>query len=113
MAAARGICPLLHMDAAGHLVPVDKLHTKKKTVKNIVAKMLLHADGGAEYSGKCYISQSACRSDAEAVKALVEQSFPKLRGGVLINWIGTTVGSHTGPGTVALFFWGSDRAAEG
>ena len=40
---------------------------------------------------------------------LVEAKFPKLDGKVLINSIGTTIGSHTGPGTVALFFWGAER----
>jgi fatty acid-binding protein DegV len=38
---------------------------------------------------------------------LVRERFPKLNGEILINSIGTTIGSHTGPGTVALFFWGS------
>ena len=40
---------------------------------------------------------------------LVEEAFPDLAGKVEINHIGTTIGSHTGPGTVALFFWGSKR----
>ena len=40
---------------------------------------------------------------------LVEERFPKLNGKVLINNIGNLIGSHTGPGTVALFFWGSER----
>ena len=40
---------------------------------------------------------------------LVEERFPKLNGKVIINNIGTTIGAHTGPGTVALFFWGSER----
>ena len=47
--------------------------------------------------------------DAEAVARLVEERFPKLDGKVEINYIGTTIGSHTGPGTVALFFWGKRR----
>ena len=47
--------------------------------------------------------------DAQAVAALVEKRFPKLDGKVEINSIGTTIGSHTGPGTVALFFWGKER----
>ena len=64
---------------------------------------------GYDYSGKCYISQSACYEDAEAVAKLVEEKFPKLNGRVVINNIGTTIGSHTGPGTVALFFWGDER----
>lgn len=109
VASTLGICPLLHMDAEGHLVPVDKLHTKKKTMKNIVAKMLELADNGTEYSEKCYISHSNCPEDAAVVAAAVEANFPKINGKVLINYIGTSVGSHAGPGTVALFFWGGDR----
>ena len=62
-----------------------------------------------DYSGKCYISQSACYDDARAVADLIEAKFPKLNGKVEINHIGTTIGSHTGPGTVALFFWGKKR----
>ena len=52
---------------------------------------------------------SACPDDAKAVAALVVEKFPKLNGKVLIHNIGTTIGAHTGPGTVALFFWGDDR----
>ena len=68
-----------------------------------------NADDGLDYSGKCYISQSACVGDAKEVAALVEERFNKLNGKVLINYVGTTIGSHTGPGTVALFFWGKKR----
>ena len=57
------------------------------------------------------MSQSACLDDAKEVARLVEERFPKLNGKVEINDIGTTIGSHTGPGTVALFFWGSKRTA--
>lgn len=103
------ICPLLNMDNAGHLIPMAKVRTKKKVIREIVKRMEEHAENGLEYSGKCYISQSACREDAEAVAALVEERFPKLNGKVEINWVGTTIGSHTGPGTVALFFVGDER----
>jgi len=68
-----------------------------------------NAEDGLDYSGKCYISQSACYEDARAVADLVEEKFPKLCGKVEINNVGTTIGSHTGPGTVALFFWGTER----
>ena len=47
--------------------------------------------------------------EKKAVADLIESKFPKLNGKVLINSIGTTIGSHTGPGTVALFFWGKER----
>ena len=67
------------------------------------------ARDGLEYSGKCYISNSACLEDAAEVAALIEKRFPKLDGKVLINYVGTTIGSHTGRGTVAVFFWGDKR----
>ena len=104
-----GICPLLNMDAAGRLIPRSKIRSKKKVIKEIVKRMEEHAENGDDYSEKCYISQSACIDDAKAVADLVEEHFKKLNGRVEINYIGTTIGSHTGPGTVALFFWGDKR----
>ena len=103
------ICPLLNMDNLGRLIPREKIRTKKKVIARIVEQMQSHARNGADYNGKCFISQSACYEDAKAVADLVEAAFPKLNGKVLINSIGTTIGSHTGPGTVALFFWGDKR----
>ncbi|MGN1230681.1 MAG: DegV family protein [Anaerotignum sp.] len=103
------ICPLLHVDGEGKLMPHQKVRTKKKVIEAIVKKMEELAEGGTAYQGKCYISHSACKEDAEAVAKLVESRFPRMEGKVLINDIGTTIGSHTGPGTVALFFWGAKR----
>ena len=104
-----GICPLLNMDNLGRLIPRFKIRTKRKVIQAIVEKMEEYADGGLDYSGKCYISQSACREDARAVADMIEERFPKLNGKVEINYVGTTIGSHTGPGPVALFFWGRER----
>ena len=104
-----GICPLLNMDNLGRLQPREKIRTKKKVIRRIVEMMEAHAQDGTEYSGKCYICQSACLDDAKAVAALVEEKFPNLQGKVEIYPIGATIGSHTGPGTVALFFWGDER----
>lgn len=103
------ICPLLNMDNLGRLIPRYKLRGKKNAIKAIVDRMEEHAQDGLNYSGKCYISQSACYEDARAVADLVEARFPKLNGPVEIYSVGTTIGSHTGPGTVALFFWGDER----
>ena len=103
------ICPLMNVDFEGRLIPRYKIRTKKKVIHAIVDKMAEQAEGGTDYSGKCFISHSACEEDAKAVAALVEERFPNLNGRVLINSIGTTIGSHTGPGTVALFFWGQKR----
>ena len=103
------ICPLLNMDDQGRLIPRYKIRTKKKVIRECVKKMEEHARGGHDYDGKCYISMSACLPEARAVADLVEEKFPKLDGRVVINSVGTTIGSHTGPGTVALFFWGDER----
>ena len=100
---------LLNMDNLGRLIPRYKIRTKKKVIEAIVQQMEAHAQNGRDYSGKCFISMSACLEDAQAVARKVEERFPKLDGKVLINSVGTTIGSHTGPGTVALFFWGDER----
>lgn len=105
------ICPLLNMDDAGRLIPREKIRTKNKVMQTIVEKMLLHAEGGESYSGKCFISNAGCPEDAEKVAAMIEEKFPKLNGKVQIFSVGTTIGSHTGPGTLALFFWGDRRKA--
>ena len=103
------ICPLMNVDHMGRLIPREKIRTKKKVIRAIVDKMEKCADNGLDYDGKCYISNSACPEDAREVARLVEERFPRLNGKVLINSIGTTIGAHTGPGTVALFFWGGKR----
>ncbi len=103
------ICPLLNMDGEGRLIPRQKIRTKRKVIQAMVEQMELFAENRFDYDGKCYLSHSACLEDAEAVAALIEERFPKLNGRVEINNVGTTIGSHTGPGTVALFFWGDKR----
>ena len=103
------ICPLLNVDLNGKLVARQKVRTKPRVIEEIVKKMEEFADGGNAYTDKCYICHSACEDDAKAVAALIEEKFPNLNGKVLINSIGTTIGSHTGPGTVAVFFWGQER----
>lgn len=104
-----GICPLLNMDREGHLIPRRKIRGKHKVIHTIVDCMEQHAKDGLGYADKCYISQSACYEDAVGVAAMIEERFPNLKGRVEINHIGTTIGSHTGPGTLALFFWGDER----
>ena len=103
------ICPLLNVDYQGRLIPRSKIRGKNKVIQAIAKCMMDKAEDGLNYSGKCYISQSACFEDARAVANIIEENFPKLNGRVEINDIGTTIGSHTGPGTVALFFWGDER----
>ena len=106
------ICPLLNVDFMGRLIPREKIRTKKKVIARIVEKMETFVIGGTDYDGPCYISQSACPEDAEAVRDLVETKFKKLKGKVKIFPVGPTIGCHTGPGCVALFFLGEEREKE-
>ncbi len=103
------ICPLLHVDRAGKLIPVYKLRGKKRAMEKAVEMMVEHADGGLSYNGKCFMSNSDCHNDASHVANMILSKFHNIKGDILINSIGTTIGSHTGPGTVALFFWGDER----
>ena len=104
-----GICPLLNMNDTGHLIPREKIRSKRKVIHEIVEKMKIYAQDNVNYSGKCFISHSACIDDARTVAELIESTFPNLSGKVIINSVGTVIGSHTGPGTVALFFVGDTR----
>ncbi|MCR4690870.1 MAG: DegV family protein [Lachnospiraceae bacterium] len=103
------ICPLLYVDNRGRLVAGHKVRGKSKVIQETWHQMLTHAQGGADYSDKCYISNSDCREDAKALSNLIEAGMPHLKGKVEHFDIGTTIGAHTGPGTVALFFWGDER----
>jgi DegV family protein with EDD domain len=109
MGTLLNICPLMNMDNAGKLIPRTKIRGKNNVIKEIVKKMEAHAQNGLDYSGKCFISNSACFEDARKVADLIEEKFKHLNGKVMINSIGTVIGSHTGPGTVALFFFGDLR----
>ncbi|MDO4619521.1 MAG: DegV family protein [Lachnospiraceae bacterium] len=103
------ICPLLDVNVDGKLIPRANIRTKKKVIREIVGKMTAQAEGREHYKDKVFISQSACFKDAQAVADLIEEKFPEMDGKVVINSIGTTIGAHTGPGTVALFYWGDER----
>ena len=102
------ICPLLNVDLKGRLIAREKIRTKKKVVKRIVEKMIEDADGGLNYSGKCFLSDSDKELGNEVI-ALIEELMPQLKGKIQHFDIGCTIGAHTGPGTVALFFVGKER----
>lgn len=103
------ICPLMNMNDEGKLIPRTMIRGKKRVIKEIVKMMEDHAEGGLNYSGKCFLSHADCYYDSRDVADLVEEYFPSLNGPVMINSVGTVIGAHTGPGTVALFFMGDER----
>ena len=103
------ICPLLNVDSQGKLIPREKIRGKKAVIRRTVEKMEEHAENGTAYDGRVYISHSECLEDAQAMAQMIEERFPATKGKITIFNIGATIGSHTGPGTVALFFYGNER----
>lgn len=103
------LCPLMNVDAEGKLAVKYKIKGKKKAAKEAAAKMLELCDNGKEYSKRCFISNSGCIEDAEYLAGIINETFPGIDGGVKIYDIGTIIGTHTGRGTVALFFFGNER----
>lgn len=104
------IIPLLNVNLEGKLIPREKIRGKKHVINATFEKMKAHARDGANYNGKCFIAHAARPEDAEALAALIRAEFKHLDGDVQITSIGKVVGSHTGSGTIALFFWGDRRA---
>lgn len=102
------ICPILNIDFEGKLIPRKKVRGKK-VMKELVDIMIKQAHDGLQYNGKCFISHSARQEEAKQLAAMIEEQFSNLNGKVEINDIGAVIGSHTGPGTVALFFFGKVR----
>ena len=103
------ICPLLNVSNEGKLIVREKILGEKKCMLRIVQKMVENASNGLEYSDYCFISHSDILDVANKVKDLIEEKFPHLKRKVKIFDIGTTIGAHTGPGTLALFFIGNER----
>lgn len=103
------IYPLLNMDYMGRLIVRKKIHGKKKLFKEMIDRMEENAIDGINYSGKCYICNSNIKEDALVLKEMIKERFPNIKGDIIINDIGTTIGSHTGSGTAAIFFFGTKR----
>ena len=104
------ICPVMDVAVDGSLAVREKIRTKSKAMARVLDIMRERAEGGTDYADKCFICQSECEDDARELAGRIEGTFPKLKGKVEIFPIGATIGCHTGPGTVAVFFWGTPRA---
>ncbi|VEU83248.1 DegV family protein [Acholeplasma hippikon] len=103
------LCPVLNVDDNGKLIPKFKVIGKKRAINKVVEQMMDLAKDGINYNGKCFISHADCIEDAKTVASKIEANFPLLNGKVEIFNVGSTIGSHTGPGTLALFFFGENR----
>lgn len=101
------IKPVLHMDTNGKLVPQKNTRGRKKSLITLVDNMEKAIPGFEDQNDIVFISHGDCVEDAEFVARLIKERF-----GIndsLISYITPTVGAHSGPGTIALFFMGSPR----
>lgn len=101
--------PLIYVNKDGQLRVFSKVRGRKKSFKKKISLMEKYAENGIDYSGKCFISHSNSIEDAEYFRILVEEHFPKLKNKVKVYDIGAVIGSHTGQGTISLFFYGTER----
>lgn len=101
------ICPFMEVAKDGTLQVREKVRTKKKVIKRMISKISEVGTDRENYSGKIWISTSAMEVAKETRDALLE-AFPNVKE-IPIFLIGGTISVHTGPGTVAVFFWGDER----
>lgn len=105
MGTMLSIKPILHVDNEGHLISVGKARGRKASIAALADKA---AELGKGYDNSVmFISHGDCREDAEALAVLVKERCGVKE--VYINYVGAVIGSHSGPGTLALFFLGQHR----
>lgn len=109
LGAVLKICPLMHLNYAGKIIAYSKVLGKRNAMKATLDWMIKHATNGKNYDGKIFISHSHALEDAKMMKDQIEENFPNLKDKVRIFDIGTIIASHTGPGTVAIYFHGDKR----
>ncbi|MBO6060640.1 MAG: DegV family protein [Clostridia bacterium] len=99
------IKPVLHMDKAGRLIPVSKVRGRNASIKAIVKKF----NETAIDPDHCtyFISHGDCPEDAKKLESLIVAEHGN--HAALITDIGPVIGAHSGPGTLALFFLGTER----
>lgn len=106
---ALNICPLLNINDEGKLIPRQKCRGKKLVKKACLDAIKERIVDGADYSENIFITHSVCYEDARDMADMLETEFPKMKEKIRIFDIGPTIGAHTGPGTVAIGFWGREK----
>jgi len=101
------IKPILHVDNEGKLVPQDKVRGRKRALTALVDNMGKSIGSFKDKNDTVFISHGDCEEDAEFVGILIKERFGIMD--VFISILGPTIGAHTGPGLVALFFMGETR----
>lgn len=99
------IKPVLHVDNEGHLISVSKVRGRKASIQAMADQMAkLALPGENDFISICH---GDCREDAELLAEMLKERLGVKE--VFIGYTGAVIGSHSGPGTLALFFLGSQR----
>ena len=101
-----GIKPVLHVDNDGKLIPLDKVRGRKQSIYKLI-EMIKERCGDNE-NKIVTMSQGDCMEDAKLAEKLMKEIFGKDTE-VVIAYTGPVIGAHSGPGTLALFFYGDYR----
>lgn len=102
---ALGIKPVLHVDNEGHLIPMEKVRGRRRSLDALVDHMVKTCD--PKEGQTIFISHGNAPEDAEYVGKQIRAKM-KVKE-IVYSLIGPVIGSHSGPGTVALFFFGTER----
>ncbi len=100
-----GIKPVMYVDAEGHLVPMGKVRGRKQSMLDLINRM------GPKMEGMdneiVFISHGDALDEAKFCAEEIKKKY-KIKN-FLFNYIAPTIGAHSGPGTIAIFFLGKDR----
>ncbi len=100
------IKPVMHVDDEGHLIPLEKVRGRKKSLNALVDHMAQTANAPVA-DQTVFITHGDCLEDAEYLAAQVRERFGVTD--IMINYVDPVIGAHSGPGTMALFFLASER----
>ena len=100
------IKPVLHVDDEGHLIPMDKVRGRKKSIMDLVDHMEeTIAQPAADQT--VFISHGDCEEDAHLLVDEIKKRFGCTD--FCVNILDPVIGAHAGPGTLALFFMADHR----
>ena len=99
------IKPVLHVDDEGHLINVGKARGRKASIEALAKKLGETGIPGA--NDTCFISHGDCAEDAAYLEKLLKEKYGVKE--VYTYYVGAVIGSHAGPGVLALFFMGEKR----
>ena len=103
LGTALNVKPVLHVDNEGHLIKMTQVHGRKKSIRTMAEKL-----GESILEGSpIFISHGDCEEDAQMLATILKEQYGLETN--LITGIGSVIGAHSGPGTLALFFRGKER----